>query len=103
MNKQFDLFVHDFDNNPESQKQLNKNRPELKTQCQRIFDLLMQGKQLTVWSMYTIYKIGDPRRRMKDLKDSGVEVSETKTQKGTKTWYMTPEQVKSNQKFNHKN
>lgn len=99
-NNQFDLFVHDFDNNPESQKQLDRNRSAYQNQLQKILDLLMGGKALTVFSMYTIYKIGDPRRRIKELKDSGVQMSDKSTKtKGTKTWFMTPEQILENRKL----
>jgi len=102
-----DLFVqqplpvtHLIENNPASQQHLDERRQDFNEGCKRVYDALINGERLTVaGAMGTLS--GDLRRRIKDLKDAGIQISDEWQHDGNgrkigKVWYMTAEQVKSN-------
>lgn len=99
MTSQLDIFtVHQSENNPESQRHLDNNRPKFNRQCQQVFDLLMGGKVLTSYGSMVFHKIGHLARRIKDLRESGVRISDC-WDGGSKHWYMTPEDKSHNKKL----
>lgn len=65
------------ENNSDSQALFKANEPRFRGQCQTIMKAFMRGEKLTVATALINYKIGDLRRRIKDLKDnykvSGIE------------------------------
>lgn len=69
-------IVHLRENSKENEKHLNANRKTFNRQCAQVLSLLLKGVVLTTRDALLIYKIGDLRRRIKDLKDAGVEIQE---------------------------
>lgn len=108
--KQLTLFevktkieIHDVENNLQSQAILEKNKIHFSKQCMIIYNALISGYRLTT-SMALIgievngeiHKIGDLRRRIKDLKDNGIKISEQLNKDRYKVWYMSDEDKKIN-------
>lgn len=86
-------LVHTRENSRENEKHLNANRPRFNCQCKLVIELLKSGEVLTTRKALLNYNIGDLRRRIKDLKDSGIEIqedweldSEGKTTRFKKWW-----------------
>lgn len=99
MTSQLDIFtVHQSENNPESQRHLDKNRPKFNRQCQQVFDMLMKRTVLSTYTALVNHKIGHLPRRIKDLRESGVMISDC-WDGGSKHWYMTPEDKSHNKKL----
>lgn len=108
----YDLFnqptdiVHRRENNPDSEAILNAGRKKFNRHCEAVFSCLMEGKTLTTtsallgirWKHHTIC-IGDLRRRIKDLKENGVRISDRLTEERFKEWYMTDEDKSYNLKM----
>lgn len=86
----FDIPIIRKENNPESQRVLIDQNKKLRGQCKTIFEALCRGEQLTVFSATVDYRIGDLRRRIKDLKDiHKIEnIKSEWTESGVKVWYM---------------
>lgn len=100
---QTDLFqVHAHENNTESQRHLNANRVKFSAQCQRVFDMLMDGKRLTVLEAHASYGISSLPRRVKDLKDNGVQLEDLWVN-GVKKYFMNELQIQHNQMLCQKN
>lgn len=102
----FENISNHKENNQESQKILEKNKNHFSKQCEIIFTLLMQGVRLTTYKALLgirhgekIYKIGDLRRRIKDLKDAGVNISEILNKERYKVWFMNEEDKNNNRNF----
>jgi len=68
--------LHERENNSESEKHLKANKYHFTGQVAVVLSLLQKGVVLTVYNALTQYRIGDLRRRIKDIKDAGVDVSE---------------------------
>ena len=66
--------THKRDNTPENQVYLEKNRERLSNQNQLVWDILCRGERLTCRRAMIEYNIGDLRRRIKDLKDTGHDI-----------------------------
>lgn len=94
--QEFD-FTHSEENNLESQTHLNKNRKSFNQKCQKVLGWLLEGKELTVLQCANDGVASLPRR-IKDLKDKGVDISD-KWEKNIKIYYMSTEQVQQNKKF----
>lgn len=78
------------ENNNTSQKSFEENEPKFRGQCKTIMEAFKRGERLSTFKAMTEYKIGDLRRRIKDLKDNyGVTniVDETMSG-GFKEWYL---------------
>lgn len=63
-------------NNRESQQILDNNIQRFSKQCETVYEALKKGEILTVRDMILKYGIGDPRRRIADLRDAGIEVKD---------------------------
>lgn len=76
MNKQIDYtkVVHVRENSQANEDHLNANRYHFVGQCAVLLTLFQQGLRLTTRSAQLQFSIGDFRRRVKDLKDAGVEL-----------------------------
>jgi len=70
------MKVHEHENNPESQEHLDKNKKHFSKQCLKVLQLLLDGKRLTVKSAITHYEIWSLPRRILDLKENGINISE---------------------------
>lgn len=91
---EIDFSVHVRENSRVNEAHLNANRPRFNKQCAKVLSLLLSGEVLTTTEALLKYRIGDLRRRIKDLKDSGIEIqedweldSEGKTTR-FKKWFM---------------
>lgn len=71
------IETHDRENNSESEGYLNENKPRLARQCERVLDLLKNGKRLTVRSAMLEHGVSSLPRRILDLKESGVKINHT--------------------------
>lgn len=58
-----------IENNPGSQEHFNQNKEKFSNQCRIVYEALLNGERLTTTKALLKYKIGDLRRRIKDLKD----------------------------------
>ena len=96
---QLDFTVHVVENNVESQMHLEKNRVAFGGQCLKVFNLLLNGSELTSKVAMTDYNIGHLARRILDLKENGVLIGD-KWVEGVKVWFMTPEQIEFNKTLN---
>lgn len=57
------------ENNLESQFQFMENVDHFSNQCKIVFEAMLKGERLTTSKALIKYKIGDLRRRCKDLRD----------------------------------
>lgn len=67
--------VHFKENNEESEEFLHENRSRLSDQCQKLLGILQAGIRITNKDAIINYGIGDVRRRVLDLKLSGIVVN----------------------------
>jgi hypothetical protein len=98
----FDIPDHKH-NNAESEKQFKEHKGHFNNQCQVVYDYLMDGGNLDVIKAMTELRIVDLRRRIADLKEQGVLITDDKIQggHGAKFWYMTfADKFHNKQKFN---
>lgn len=86
--KERKMLLHNKENNQASQQILEDNRERLNAQCKKVLTLLESGKKLTVVDAVMFYQIGDLRRRIKDLKDSGFKIKENHIGHGRKEWFI---------------
>jgi thymidylate synthase len=68
------MKIHEHENNPESQDNLDKNKKHFSKQCKKVLELLLQGKRLTVKSAISNYDIWSLPRRILDLRENGVNI-----------------------------
>lgn len=88
-------MLHRFENNAASQLYLDFNRVRLSAKCELVLRLLKEGKELRVREA-AIDGIASLPRRIKDLRDCGVSISD-RWEEGVKVYYMTKEQIKNTQ------
>lgn len=89
--------VHRFENNPESQINLDKRRSDFSDKCKTVFDWLIEGMEITVlWAANN--SVSSLPRRIMDLRKNGVLISDRWDEK-IKVWYMDKEQKEFNKKF----
>jgi hypothetical protein len=58
-----------IENKISNQEHFEANKDRLSHQCRVVYEALLRGERLTTTSALIIYRIGDLRRRIKDLKD----------------------------------
>jgi hypothetical protein len=71
MNQQeinFDELFH-YENKISNQEHFERNKEKFSNQCRIVYEALLKGERLTTTKALIDYKIGDLRRRIKDLKD----------------------------------
>ena len=74
LNPDFKPIAH-RENNKGSQAILDANLPRFSNQCKILFEYLKEGNKITVINAMMYLRIGDPRRRLKDLADKyGIEI-----------------------------
>lgn len=84
----FDM-VHVLENNRESKMILEANRERLENQCAKVLRLFREGKRLTVLDAMVNHGIGDLRRRVKDLKESGFTIQSKMIGHGYKEYWIS--------------
>lgn len=75
-------------NNRESETILIENEKRLSRQCRVLYEALLRGERLTTTDGILKYGIGDLRRRIKDLRDSGIEVKDKLIANRFKEYYL---------------
>lgn len=98
---QLDIFqVHQYENNTESQNNLNKRKSDFSKQCQKIFDLMMCGEEITSKNAMMVHNIQRLSSRISDLKINGVHYSEKWDETDHfKIWFMSDVDKLLNKKF----
>lgn len=93
--------VHQYENNLESQGNLEKRRSDFSKQCQKVFDLLMCGEEITSKNAMLVHNIQRLSSRISDLKhENKVHLSEKWDETNTfKVWYMSAEDKEFNKRF----
>ena len=91
MSIDFNKPVVHSENNNDSQKLFDENESRFRGQCNTVMKALLRGERLTVVSAMQYYKIGDLRRRIKDLRDNyDVKcIEENLLDNRFKEWYIT--------------
>jgi len=98
------MKIHTKENNAESEKHLRLYRRHFTRDAANVCYMFMQGQELTVsFSMARGYT-GDLRRRVKDLRDWGIDVSDRwvtslSTGRKYKSYYMEKPAIKAAKKL----
>jgi hypothetical protein len=77
-----------IENNPESQKMLDDNFVRFAKQDLLVLNILLLGIKLDTKTALLEYRIGDLRRRIKTLRDAGIEIKDIKPYKRFKLYYL---------------
>jgi hypothetical protein len=103
MLRQFEMNfdVHLLENNAQSQIHLDENRDKFSIQGTKVYSILMNAETLTVADALIYHGISSLPRRILDLKQAGVLITDIwiTNQYGKRThkaWFMTEEQRKYN-------
>lgn len=74
MQTELDFTTHVIENNPDSESFLNENKNKLSNECEKVYNLLKQGRQLSVKECVVENITQSLPRRVLDLKQAGYEV-----------------------------
>lgn len=93
----FKVVTHIRENNNESEQNLYEHRKHFNNQLKKLYELLMAGNRLTVYSALVEHKIASLPRRYLDLTQAGrkaqaVQITGTRI----KEYFMLPEEIKYN-------
>ena len=58
-----------IENKISNQEHFEANKDKFSNQCKLVYEALLRGEKLTTTTALITYRIGDLRRRIKDLKD----------------------------------
>lgn len=61
--------LHHIENKISNQEHFERNKEKFSNQCRIVYEALLRGERLTTTKALINYRIGDLRRRIKDLKD----------------------------------
>lgn len=86
--KKFDFNVLTPQNNRESENILLANEKHLSNQCRILYEALRRGERLTTGEALLKYRIGDLRRRIKDLRDGGIQVRDRLLENRFKEYFL---------------
>lgn len=85
----FDKPIIHNENNVTSQNSFDDNRPKFNKQCEIVYNALLRGERLTTTVALLKYKVGDLRRRVKDLKDTfNIPVQSEYVEGGYKEYFL---------------
>ena len=85
----FDDLFH-IENRISNQEHFERNKERFSHQCRIVYEALLRGERLTTAKALIDYKIGDLRRRIKDLKDIwNVPISWEYTEGKFKEFFLT--------------
>lgn len=85
---EMDFNVLTPQNNRESESILLLCEKRLSKNCKTLYEALLRGEKLTGIDIIVKYKITEYRRRIKDLKDAGIEIKDCIGSNGCKTWWI---------------
>lgn len=98
---QLEIPIHIRENNFENEMHLYNHKKHFEGKCRKLFNLLMAGHRLTVYSALVEYGIASLPRRFLDITQSGAQASsEAMTGTRIKEYFMTKEQMEYNKRFN---
>lgn len=69
-----DSIVERKQNSIENQEIYDSNKRKFGEQCRKIYQWLLSGKTLTNKEAMNLLDIGDPRARIRDLREGGIPV-----------------------------
>ena len=95
---EIDFPLHTRENNSESEQRLFSNRKHFSNKCKELLIRLCNGERLTVYDALVNCGISSLPRRILDLKQNGVAITDEWI-KGVKVWFITDEQKIFNKKF----
>ena len=75
------------ENNKHSEEILLEQESRLSENCKKIYKALKRGARLTGIDIINM-GMTEYRRRIKDLREAGVVIQETKLSNGCKQWYL---------------
>lgn len=75
-------------NTRENQAILDGNVERFSNQCRIVYEAMMRGERLTTASALLSYSIGDLRRRVKDLRDAGIDVKDELIEGRFKVYFL---------------
>lgn len=61
--------LNHIENKISNQEHFERNKEKFSKQCKIVYEALLRGERLTTTQALLKYRIGDLRRRIKDLKD----------------------------------
>lgn len=97
-----DLFSH-IENNVASQQHFEENKVHFSKQCEYLYNLLMRGESITVHSGVLDHGINSVPRRILDLRNAGIKISDTflsnEDRPKFKSWFMSQEDKAHNEKI----
>ena len=85
---EINFTVHTRENNSFSEQILFDQYERLSNQCRIVYNALKEGKKLTVRDAMLNFGIGDLRRRVADLRESGIEVKSNLLQNRFKEYFL---------------
>lgn len=89
------IEVHTQENNPISREFLNEHKEKFAHDTYMVLCVLVSGRKLDYKTALVDGLTGDLRRRVKDLRDMGIPVSDewvtTTNERKFKRWFMTDE------------
>ncbi len=85
---EFNFSVLVPQNNKTSEDILVANEKHLSKQCKILFEALKRGERLTTTDGLLKYGIGDLRRRIKDLRDNGIQVRDRLIENRYKEYFL---------------
>ena len=80
--------THTKENNSHSEQILFDQYERLNHNCKLIYDALKRGERLTGREIVSRFGMLEYRRRLKDLKDAGIEIQEKILEGGAKQWWI---------------
>lgn len=81
--------LYHVENKISNQEHFEANRDKFSKQCKIVYDALSRGERLTTATALIEYRIGDLRRRIKDLKDMwNVPIASETVQGSFKEYYL---------------
>ena len=86
-----DQVIERKQNSIDNQEIFDSNKKKLGEQCRKIYEWLKSGKTLTNKEAMNLLNIGDPRARIRDLREGGIPILDRKRANGRsmfKVYYM---------------
>ena len=85
---QLTLDYNRVENNPASTKILRDNVKHFSRQCEILLEAFRRGERITTVDALIKYSIGHLPRRIKDLRDAGINVKDTLLKNRYKEYYL---------------
>lgn len=81
-------FTNRLENNSESQQILEANKDKINASCRKVLELLKEGHHLTVRDAIVYHNISSLPRRIKDLKEHGIDIKDRLIDGRYKVYYL---------------